>query len=101
MTYLQIWTGSPKLQPWVDLIDSYKNPHDEVDIAFIGKYVAHRDSYESLNEALVHGGIANRLKVNLHYVDSELLTEKNVLSKLEKMLSIYFQLKLLHVQPIN
>jgi CTP synthase len=85
LTYLQIWTGSPKLQPWVDLIDSYKNPRDEVDIAFIGKYVAHRDSYESLNEALLHGGIANRLKVNLHYVDSELLTEKNVLSQLEKM----------------
>lgn len=85
MTYLQIWTGSPKLQPWVDLIDSYKNHHDEVDIAFIGKYVAHRDSYESLNEALLHGGIANQLKVNLHYVDSELLTEKNVLSQLKKM----------------
>ena len=85
MTYLQMWTGSPKLQPWVDLIDNYKNPHDEVDIAFIGKYVENRDSYESLNEALLHGGIANRLRVNLHYIDSELLTEENVSGKLEKM----------------
>ena len=85
MTYLQIWTGSPKLQPWVDLIENYKNPHDVVDIAFIGKYVAHRDSYESLNEALLHGGIANRLKVNLHYIDSEFLTKRNVFEQLELM----------------
>ena len=63
MTYLQMWTGSPKLQPWIDLIEKYKNPQDDVDIAFIGKYVAHLDSYESLKEALLHGGIANRLKV--------------------------------------
>ena len=85
MTYLQIWTGSPKLQPWIDLIENYKNPHDVVDIAFIGKYVAHRDSYESLNEALLHGGIANRLKVNLHYIDSEFLTKRNVFEQLELM----------------
>ena len=77
MTYLQMWTGSPKLQPWIDLIENYKNPHDEVDIAFVGKYVSNRDSYESLNEALLHGGIANRLKVNLHYFDSEILNQEN------------------------
>jgi len=85
MTYLQIWTGSPKLQPWVDLIDNYKNPHDEVEIAFVGKYVSNRDSYESLNEALIHGGIANLLKVKLHYLDSENITEKNAIKILEKM----------------
>ena len=85
MTYLQMWTGSPKLQPWIDLIENYKNPHDEVDIAFIGKYVEKRDSYESLNEALFHGGIANRLKVQLHYIDSELLTPENAFEQLEKM----------------
>nr|MCS5552342.1 CTP synthase [SAR324 cluster bacterium] len=85
MTYLQMWTGSPKLQPWIDLIEKYKNPQDEVDIAFIGKYVAHLDSYESLKEALLHGGIANRLKVQLHYIDSEFLTPENAYEQLEKM----------------
>ena len=85
MTYLQMWTGSPKLQPWVDLIEKYKNPQDEVDIAFIGKYVEHLDSYESLKEALLHGGIANRLKVQLHYIDSEFLTPENAFEQLEKM----------------
>ena len=85
MNYLQMWTGSPRLQPWIDLIENYKNPHDEVDIAFIGKYVSNRDSYESLNEALLHGGIANRLKVKLHYFDSELLNQENCSGLLESM----------------
>jgi len=85
MNYLQMWTGSPRLQPWIDLIENYKNPHDEVDIAFIGKYVSNRDSYESLNEALLHGGIANRLKVKLHYFDSELLNQENCGGLLEGM----------------
>ena len=85
MNYLQIWTGSPKLQPWIDLIENYKNPHDKVDIAFVGKYVSNRDSYESLNEALLHGGLANRLKVKLHYVDSENLTTENADEILENM----------------
>ena len=85
MTYLQMWTGSPKLQPWIDLIEKYKNPQDNVDIAFIGKYVTHLDSYESLKEALLHGGIANRLKVTLHYIDSEFLTPENAFEQLENM----------------
>ena len=85
MKYLQIWTGSPKLKPWIDLIEKYKNPFDQVDIAFVGKYVSNRDSYESLNEALIHGGLANRLKVKLHYIDSENLSNDNSTGILEKM----------------
>ena len=85
MNYLQMWTGSPRLQPWIDLIENYKNPHDEVDIAFIGKYVSNRDSYESLNEALLHGGIANRLKVKLHYFDSEMINKDNSVDLLKSM----------------
>ena len=65
------------LQPWIELVNRLKNPKDAVDIAFVGKYVQQRDSYESLNEALMHGGIANQLKPRLHYIDSEMLeTEK-------------------------
>ncbi len=77
ISFLKMWTRRPMLQPWIDLVHTYKNPRDEVDIAFVGKYVKQRDSYESLNEALVHGGLANYVKTRLHYVDSELLeTEK-------------------------
>ena len=84
-SYLQMWTRRPMLQPWVELVKSLKNPRDTVDIAFIGKYVQQRDSYESLNEALVHGGIANQLKPCLHYVDSERLETENIEDHLASM----------------
>ena len=83
--YLRMWTRQPKLQPWMDLVETYRNPQGEVDIAFVGKYVNQRDSYESLNEALVHGGLANRCRVNLHYLDSEKLESGQVEDRLQAM----------------
>ena len=80
--YLHMWTGRPKLQEWANTLDCFKNPTDEVTIAFIGKYVEHRDSYESLNEALVHGGIAHRLRVKVRYINSEKLETGDVLDYL-------------------
>ncbi len=68
---LNIWTRSPHLEKWEEIVQAVKNPRGEVDIAIVGKYVNLKDSYKSLTEALVHGGIANRCRVNLHYVDSE------------------------------
>jgi CTP synthase len=68
---LNIWTRAPLLEKWEQVLQSIKNPKGSVDIAIVGKYVHLKDSYKSLNEALVHGGIANRLRVNLHFVDSE------------------------------
>jgi CTP synthase len=68
---LNIWTGRPDLKGWERVIRKIKNPHLEVTIAVVGKYVGLIESYKSLTEALVHGGIANDAKVNLKYVDSE------------------------------
>ena len=68
---LQMWTRRPKLQNWVDIVEAYKEPIDEITIAFVGKYVNQRDTYESLNEALVHGCIACNLRLNLIYINSE------------------------------
>src|SRR5512136_380492 len=68
---LNIWTRAPLLEKWKEVVQSLKNPKGSVDIAIVGKYVHLKDSYKSLNEALVHGGIANRLRVNLRFVDSE------------------------------
>jgi CTP synthase len=68
---LNIWTGQPRLGEWERLIDRIKNPSHEVTIAVVGKYVDWTDSYKSLNEALVHGGISNDCKVNLRFIDSE------------------------------
>ena len=66
-----IWTRSPRLEVWQDLVDRIKHPVEAVEIGIIGKYVNLRESYKSLHEALVHGGLANRAQVNLHYIDSE------------------------------
>jgi CTP synthase len=68
---LHMWTKSPDLSMWEEVVRKIKNPKDEVTIAVVGKYVNLRDSYKSLNEALMHGGLANECRVNLDYVDSE------------------------------
>jgi CTP synthase len=53
------------------MLDRMENPRDEVNIALVGKYVEYTDSYKSLNEALLHGGLANQVKVNIHWVEAE------------------------------
>ena len=70
---LNIWTRAPKLEAWEELVQNFKEPQHEVTIAIVGKYVNLTESYKSLNEALHHGGAANRSKVNLYFVDSEKL----------------------------
>lgn len=59
------------LSQWEDVVNKIKNPKTEVNIAVVGKYVGLRDSYKSLNEALIHGGIANNSKVNILWINSE------------------------------
>jgi CTP synthase len=68
---LNIWSRKPDLSSWEAIVNAIRNPEREVHIAMVGKYVKYRDSYKSLNEALVHGGIARRCKVVIGYVDSE------------------------------
>ena len=61
---LNMWTGQPNIEPWQKLVKNLKNPKYDVTIAITGKYVDLTESYKSLHEALVHGGIANQTKVN-------------------------------------
>ena len=68
---LNIWTGQPKLDAWEEVVNKFNNPPHEVCIGIVGKYVNLTDSYKSLNEALVHGGIANNCRVKLKFIDSE------------------------------
>jgi CTP synthase len=68
---LNIWTGAPNLAKWAKVVQTVKHPRDHVRIAVVGKYVDLADSYKSLYEALVHGGIANECRVEVDYVDSE------------------------------
>ncbi|MGB9710363.1 MAG: CTP synthase [Thermodesulfovibrio sp.] len=59
------------LTEWENVVQRIKNPKTEVNIAVVGKYVGLKDSYKSLNEALIHGGIANEARVNILWVNSE------------------------------
>jgi len=68
---LNVWTGSPRLEPWRELVARIKKPSREVPITIIGKYVELKESYKSLHEALVHGGVANDARVVLRYVSAE------------------------------
>jgi len=69
--------GEPDLGRWTEILDRLENPEGEVTIGVVGKYVGLLDAYKSLHEALVHGGIANRVKVNIRWIDAELF-EQNI-----------------------
>ncbi len=80
---LNIWSRQPDLTQWRRVVDGMQRPgKGHVSVALVGKYVHLRDAYKSLHEALVHGGLANDVKVDLNYVDSEELTAENVAEKL-------------------
>ncbi|MGD9082674.1 MAG: CTP synthase [Desulfobacterales bacterium] len=74
---LNIWTRSPHLDNWEEIVEKLKDPKSSVTIAIVGKYVDLTESYKSLNEALRHGGIPNDCRVNLKFVDSEKIDEDN------------------------
>jgi len=76
---LNIWSREPDLSVWRKVSEITTNEKREtVSIAVVGKYVHLRDSYKSLHEALVHGGIAHEVRVQLTYIDSENLEEANL-----------------------
>jgi len=71
---LNIWSRQPELGGWQSTVERFKKPaHGSVRIGVVGKYVHLKDSYKSLHEALVHGGMANEVAVQLEYIDSEQL----------------------------
>ncbi len=77
-TKLQLNTKSTDLKRWDSLVYEVENPKTEVTIAMCGKYTDLSDSYKSLNEALRHAGIHNHARVNIEYIDSELLDRENI-----------------------
>ena len=72
---LHVTAGERDLNRWSELVETIKKPDGTVTIGIVGKYVELEDSYKSLHEALVHGGVANRLRVQVRWVESEDLTE--------------------------
>lgn len=79
---LNLQSGKMDLSGWKKIVKVLQNPKSQVTIAVVGKYVDLKESYKSLNEAIVHAGIANNCKVNIVYVDSEKITDKNVVQHL-------------------
>jgi CTP synthase len=76
---------APDLSRWTEIVDRIQNPEGEVTIGVVGKYTSLQDAYKSLNEALVHGGIANRVRVNLKWIDSEIFEREDAVHHLEPM----------------
>jgi CTP synthase len=68
---------APDLTAWTRICQTVSNPEGEVSIAIVGKYTSLQDSYKSLGEALVHGGIANGVKVNIEWIDSEIFEQED------------------------
>lgn len=76
---LHMWTGAPQLTPWKELIKAYNQPSNgTLTIGMVGKYVDLTESYKSYTEALNHGGMANKCKIEIAYIDSGLIETAGV-----------------------
>ena len=82
--------SAPDLSRWTDIMDRVTNPEGEVTVGVVGKYVGLQDAYKSLGEALVHGGIANKVKVNVEWIDAELFEadDADITARLEPLHAI-------------
>lgn len=80
---LQLETKDYNLDNWIGFVEAVTAPSGSVEIALVGKYVEHHDSYKSIVEAFIHGGAVNDCKVNIRWVQSDDLTKENVSEKLE------------------
>ncbi|ACS50967.1 CTP synthetase [Bartonella grahamii as4aup] len=75
---------SPQMDRWEDITHRIHYPEGEVTIAVVGKYTGLKDAYKSLIEAIAHGGLANKVKVNIEWIDSELFEKEDSVSALQK-----------------
>jgi CTP synthase len=80
---LELETGEPELERWINFVERVKHPEHEITIGLIGKYVEHHDAYKSIVEALIHGGAENNCRVNIKWIQSDFLSEENIKSRLE------------------
>ncbi len=76
---------APGLSRWEEIVRRIRAPEGEVSIAVVGKYVGLQDAYKSLSEALTHGGIANNVRVDMRWIDSEIFEEDDPTLRLEKV----------------
>lgn len=75
----------PDLKQWSEFLERHKNPGHEINIGLVGKYVELQDSYKSILESFIHAGAANEVRVNVRFIHSEHITEKNLLKKMQDL----------------
>jgi CTP synthase len=80
---LHLDSGPRQLEQWSAMVHRLKNPAGEVSIGLVGKYTTYEDSYKSLKEALLHGGLAHNVKVGIHWINSEQFTEPGAVEALD------------------
>ena len=73
----------PDLSRWTEIVERVRSPEGEVKIGVVGKYTHLQDSYKSLSEALVHGGISNNVRVNLDWIEAEIFETEGAVQKLD------------------
>ncbi|WP_299646156.1 CTP synthase [uncultured Jannaschia sp.] len=78
----------PNLARWEDVVDRIHNTDGEVRVAIVGKYTQLEDAYKSIAEALTHGGMANRVKVRVDWVDAEIFDREDAAPHLERFNAI-------------
>jgi CTP synthase len=83
LKYLHMEAPAADLSKWQDIVQRAYNPKDEVVIGIVGKYVEYEDSYKSLKEALVHGALAENLKLKVVWVEAEGLEVEGYASQLD------------------
>jgi CTP synthase len=71
LRHLRLDAGPRDMSRWKEMLERLENPRDEVSIGLVGKYTEYEDSYKSLKEALLHGGLAHNLKVDIHWIEAE------------------------------
>ena len=82
---LRLENRKPDLSEWIQMVNDLRNPESVVNIAMVGKYTQLHDAYLSVVEALKHGGISCKAKVEITWIDSEELNEKNLDQTLHKV----------------
>jgi CTP synthase len=85
MEKLKMWTPRPDFSEWEQLVYKTKHPSRTIKIGIVGKYIDLKESYKSLSEALIHGGLANDVKTELVYIDSEELQKGKGTNLLEEV----------------
>jgi CTP synthase len=83
LRHLRMDAPPRNLTAWNEMLERLENPKDRVSIGLVGKYVEYEDSYKSLKEALLHGGLAHGLKVDVHWIEAEGVNGENWERQLE------------------